>query len=256
MRSQKLTVHSRLLEDHGKNVKNNSKELQIYLENQSDNTSINKLNDDSLLHIFEYLSIIHRFKLRRGIYRYYTIYYNNIIILISIHCVRCLYYLMLNIFFTVCKRWCTVINNMSFNMVRHLDLRIPYLSFSIHNRRNDYFKLLQESFENLREAQLLSEKSVFHGHPDWMTFSFNLTLNLHLLATDSRNLTKLVIGESTTDENTLSRILMFNQELRHLEIYNNRYITGMSLIHLPEKIHTFVIEKCYCLQSNYLCAVS
>lgn len=60
------------LGENTENVKN-SNELQIYMENHLGNTPINKLNDDCLLEIFQYLPVTERFKLKKG--RYCKIHY-------------------------------------------------------------------------------------------------------------------------------------------------------------------------------------
>lgn len=141
--------------------------------------------------------------------------------------------------------------------MQYLNLAIPKLSLKTHAQYIDYEHRLQESFRNLREIQLsvneaLSECTDRTGNQlDNAAF-----LNMHLLAINGRDLTKLIIRSLTSNECIINHILLMNQELKHIAIYDNKYITGESLIYLSEQIHTLVIERCNFLECHYLYTVS
>lgn len=158
--------------------------------------------------------------------------------------------------FTVCLRWCRIAN-MSLQTVGHLDLGFHFFEFletgyvTVFNTK----KRIEESLRYLKEIELPSKKSLLNC-TDPAISTVDLVVNLHFLAMKCTSLNKLIIRSSTSDERILSDIFMMNKKLRHIEIYDNEYIRGESLIHLSENIHTFVVERCIIMNSSYLCAVS
>lgn len=143
-------------------------------------------------------------------------------------------------------------------MVKSLDFTTSTLHLKTRTQRIDYEEQIQESLEELKQLQLPLEKSSFYCALVMRLSSLDLvsSLNMHLLAMKCTKLSELIVRSSTDNEHILSRILQSNQELRYIEIVQNRYIRGESLIHLSENVDTFVMERCRNVQSNLLCVVS
>lgn len=60
--------------------RDNSQKLQKYLKSHRGSTYISELSDKCLSNIFEYLSVVERFSLRRGTYYNIVIYYSTYLI--------------------------------------------------------------------------------------------------------------------------------------------------------------------------------
>ncbi|KAK9299917.1 hypothetical protein QLX08_007220 [Tetragonisca angustula] len=195
-----------------------------------DEISIQKLNDDCLMHIFCHLPIIDKIRAER-----------------------------------VCKRWKALIKKSWYNMKR-LDLLytmwgsladINGREVTIHMIR----KILYRCGSYLNEVDLSLVPCYVHQHA--VTIIGKLCRNLQIiditglrvsrsgiysLINNCHKLTKLSIGPTTyACDIDLQKLFQMNPKLQYFEVYQTP-ISGRCLLHLPMNIEEIVLNSCKHLQ--------
>ena len=239
-----------------------------------DEISIQKLNDDCLMHIFCHLPIIDKIRAERGKYIHFCSYSINIVLKYIKWIFMYIYVSVHRIFSTilVCKRWKALIKKSWYNMKR-LDLLytmwgsladINGREVTIHMIR----KILYRCGSYLNEVDLSLVPCYVHQHA--VTIIGKLCRNLQIiditglrvsrsgiysLINNCHKLTKLSIGPTTyACDIDLQKLFQMNPKLQYFKVYQTP-ISGRCLLHLPMNIEEIVLNSCKHLQEISLLEV-
>ncbi|KAF3426545.1 hypothetical protein E2986_06903 [Frieseomelitta varia] len=251
----------------GKCVRKRKKKCNIVSDEdwRENEISIQKLNDDCLMHIFCYLPIMDRIRLERGKYIHFCSYSINIVLKYMKWIFMYIYVSVHRIFSTivVCKRWKSLIINSWYN-TKKLDLR-SCMSSSFADRNNRHMslnmlrKILFRCGSYLNEVDLSSVPSFYYAVNIIARRCRNLEIinitglrvsrsGIYSLTKHCHNITKLSIGPITyVCDVDLKKLFEKNPQLRYFEVYRTP-ITGRCLMDLPDTLEEIVLDFCQNLE--------
>ncbi|XP_029166421.1 putative RNA-binding protein EEED8.10 [Nylanderia fulva] len=203
-----------------------------YLQNDTENVSISRLNEDCLRHIFSFLPIIDRIRIER-----------------------------------VCKYWKEIL--CSWKDMKTLDFSPSTWGCTNTDiiRKAILIKVLKKCNKVLTEINLSLINS-FLSHENTLTIVGKLcpkltnvditaltvsASDIGTLASNCKNITKFSLGLSTRDcDDELINFFKVNKNLKYFSVSKN-YIAGKSLLFLPaQTLHTLKLERCENIKDNFV----